>query len=635
MALITVQKLEKSFGGRTLFSDVSFEIGAKDHVGFVGANGTGKTTLFKILLSQEEADSGEVHRAKLLRMGTLAQAPDVRAGQTLYSLVLDVFSGLMELERAMDDVNARLLSGSTQALIDKQNELRERYEREGGLTYRSRVRSALLGLGFSEEELLQDAATLSGGQLNKAMLAQVLLSGADLLLLDEPTNHLDIQAVEWLEGYLKTYAGAYIVISHDRYFLDQVTTRTLELKHAKLYQSNGNYSRHIEQRATGQEIARRHYYNTQKEIRRIYGIVEQQRRWNRERNIRTAESKLKQIERLKKTLVEPEKEEAGIRFAFHMRAPGGNDVLMAEDMAKAYGEKKLFSDVSLHIRTGERVFLLGPNGCGKTTLLRILMGKESADAGGSYFGVGVESAYYEQNMRSMRDDNTALKEVWDAYPRMSRTEVRNALAAFLFRGDDVEKRIGDLSGGERARIQLLKLMLSGANILLLDEPTNHLDIASREALEQALEGYEGAMLIVTHDRYLVNRLADRVLYMRPDGLVETVGGYDAFLEALGEEKAAQKQQEPEKPKNAYQEQKEKQSALARAKSAQRRAEQDVEDKEAQIAGLEEALSAPGIAADYMEAGRLSKELDARRAELEACYHIWEEAEKTLLALQEE
>ncbi|MDL2236168.1 ATP-binding cassette domain-containing protein, partial [Christensenellaceae bacterium OttesenSCG-928-L17] len=459
MALLAAYKIEKTFGGRTLFADVSFEIAQKDHIGLVGANGTGKTTLIEILQGLQSSDSGDVYRAKLLKIGFLEQAPALEQGQTLYELTLAVFAPLVKLERELEEINTALLheQGDPVALSLRQATVREKFEAEGGLVYKSHTRSALLGLGFTEAELLLPAHALSGGQLNKAMLARVLLSGADLLFLDEPTNHLDILAVEWLENYLKSYAGAYLIISHDRYFLDQVTNRTFELKNERLIQSKGNYSAHVALCSTEQEIARRHYYNTQKEIKRIYGIVEQQRRWNRERNIRTAESKLKQIDRLKATLVEPKKEQQSIRFSFHVRQPGGNDVLIAENLKKAYGDNLLFSNANLTIRKGERVCLLGPNGCGKTTLLRVLMGKETADTGTYYLGAGVEAAYYEQNMRSMNPGFSVLQEVRNAYPRMHETELRNALAAFLFRGGDVEKKIEMLSGGEKARVQLLKL----------------------------------------------------------------------------------------------------------------------------------------------------------------------------------
>ena len=634
MALLAAFKLQKSFGGRTLFEDISFEVAEKDHIGLVGANGTGKTTLLRILTGLEKPDTGAVHLAKLTQTATLEQTPALKEGQTLYDFTLEAFVDLLRAEEELKDIGAKLLHPDAphEQLANRQHQVQERYENNGGLTFRSRARAALLGLGFTQQELELPALSLSGGQLNKAMLARVLLIGADLLFLDEPTNHLDIAATEWLEAYLKSYTGAFILISHDRYFLDQVTNRTMEIANGKLFLTQGNYSTHVERRLNANEIARRHYLNTQKEIRRIYGIVEQQRRWNKERNIRTAESKLKQIDRLKATLVEPEKEAASIRFTFTAKEPGGNEVLLCDNLGKSYGEKHLFSDASMLIRRGERVFLLGPNGCGKTTLLRMLMGREVPDTGNSAFGAGVKPAYYEQNMRSLSAEKTILQEIWDAYPRMRQTEIRNALAAFLFRNEDVEKRIEMLSGGERARVQLLKLMLSGANLLLLDEPTNHLDIASREALEQALEDYNGALLIVTHDRFLVNRLADRVLYMNASGLTETIGGYDAYLEERTAEEKAPSSKEEEKPQNEYRAKKERQAAITRAKGDVARAEREVAQKENEQAQLEEALQEPEVAMDYEKASALATRLADCRAELEDCIARWEQAEETLYTL---
>ena len=380
MALLAAYKLCKAFGERTLFEDVSFEVAEHDHIGFVGANGTGKSTLMKILLGEQKADSGGVHRGKLVKLGTLEQIPELLPGQTLYDLVLGVFAPLMDAERELAGINAALSApgANLDALVKRQHAVQELYEREGGLTYRSRTRSSLLGLGFTAEELALPATALSGGQVGKAMLSRVLLSGADVLLLDEPTNHLDIEAVEWLESYLASYPGAYVVISHDRYFLDKVTNRTMELANGKLFITQGNYSAHVEKRLDDQEIARRHYRNTQREIRRIYGIVEQQRRWNKERNIRTAESKLKQIERLKATLVEPEKQVDSISFSFAAREPGSNEVLIADGLSKSYGQKRLFENASMLIRKSERVFLLGPNGCGENNAFAYPHGPRSA-----------------------------------------------------------------------------------------------------------------------------------------------------------------------------------------------------------------------------------------------------------------
>lgn len=643
MPVLAAHHIKKSFVERLLFEDISFEINEKDKVGLVGVNGCGKTTLFRILLGQEQPDEGTIYKNRGARVVSMAQSIE-NTDTSVYEATLAVFAPLMELEAAMEEVNAALEHAPEKeldALVRRQHSLRERYEDGGGLTFRSHTRAALLGLGFTEAELQKPLSNMSGGERNKAQLARVLLSGANLLLLDEPTNHLDIDAIAWLEEYLRGYTGAFIVISHDRYFLDAVTNRTMEIKNTRFFLSEGNYTRHMELMADEQEMLRRKYLNTQKEIRRIESIVEQQRRWGQERNFITAASKQKQADRLRATLVAPERETEGIRFRFHADEVGGNDVLIAEGLSKAY-EAPVFRNVALHVRRGERVFLLGPNGCGKTTLLRVLMRKERPDAGTFYFGAKVRPGYYEQHMTGLDDALSALEEVREAYPRMDDTAIRTALAAFLFRGDDVHKELGLLSGGERARVQLLKLMLSGANLLLLDEPTNHLDIASREALERALEEYDGTLLIVTHDRYLVDRLADRVLYLTGEGVEEYIGGYTEFLaerarramlheahaqQPFQEEAAAAKQ-------NDYRAKKERQSALNRAAGEVRRAEERVAAAEEELAALEAELALPDVASDYKKASELARTADEKRQALEGLYRKWEEAQAHLEELEE-
>lgn len=643
MPVLAAHHIKKSFVERLLFEDISFEINEKDKVGLVGVNGCGKTTLFRILLGQEQPDEGTIYKNRGARVVSMAQSIE-NTDTSVYEATLAVLAPLMELETAMEEVNAALEHAPEKeldALVRRQHSLRERYEDGGGLTFRSRTRAALLGLGFTEAELQKPLSNMSGGERNKAQLARVLLSGANLLLLDEPTNHLDIDAIAWLEEYLRGYTGAFIVISHDRYFLDAVTNRTMEIKNTRFFLSEGNYTRHMELMADEQEMLRRKYLNTQKEIRRIESIVDQQRRWGQERNFITAASKQKQADRLRATLVAPERETEGIRFRFHADEVGGNDVLIAEGLSKAY-EAPVFRDVTLHVRKGERVFLLGPNGCGKTTLLRVLMRRERPDAGTFYFGAKVRPGYYEQHMTGLNDALSALEEVREAYPRMDDTAIRTALAAFLFRGDDVHKELGLLSGGERARVQLLKLMLSGANLLLLDEPTNHLDIASREALERALEEYDGTLLIVTHDRYLVDRLADRVLYLTGEGVEEYIGGYTEFLaerarRAMLHEAHAQQpfQEEAAAPKqNDYRAKKERQSALNRAAGEVRRAEERVASAEEELAALEAELALPDVASDYKKASELARTADEKRQALEGLYRKWEEAQAHLEELEE-
>ncbi len=638
MSILAAFGLKKTYVTRTLFEGVSFELGPRDNVGLVGVNGSGKTTLFKLLTGEEAPDEGSVSVNRETRLGATKQSVDGLT-DTVYAATLQVFSPLIQIEQELDQINSRIAVGESNldSLIKRQTVLRERYEFDGGLTYESRTRSTLLGLGFTEAELNKELSSMSGGQRNKAQLARLLLSGANLLLLDEPTNHLDIDSIAWLEDYLRAYNGAFIVISHDRYFLDRVTNRTFELKNERLTVSEGNYTRHLELQQNEQESLRRVYYRTQKEIRRLEGVVEQQRRWGQEHNFVTAASKLKQIDRLKATLIAPEKEPEGIRFHFTAREAGGNEVIVVDELAKSY-EKPIFKNASFLVRKGERAFLLGPNGCGKTTLLRIIMGREQANKGTTRFGAHVKSGYYEQTMHSLHDENTVLGEIWDEYPRLSHTEARNALAAFLFRGDDVNKTVSMLSGGEKARVQLLKLMLSGSNLLLLDEPTNHLDIASREALEDALTDYDGTMLVVTHDRYLVNRLADRILYMTENGVEEFVGGFDDFWETYQERRAqAEKDNAPKKQErpNLYKEQKDKQAALARASGELRRVEKLVTDAEEEIASLDEQLIDPAIASDYLLAIELGTKADEKRTELTALYAAWEDAQRNYDELSEE
>ena len=639
MPVLAVNNLKKSFVTRVLFEGLSFEVEANDHVGFIGVNGTGKTTLFSIIEGREPYDEGMVAFGKGVTIGSMAQTAG-ESGDSLYDYVLSVFSELIKTESELDRVNDALLySGADEKLIEKQHRLREAFEDGGGLTYRARTRSTLLGLGFEEAELNKPFAVFSGGQRNKAQLARVLLSGANLLLLDEPTNHLDIKSIEWLEDYLSSYRGAFIVISHDRYFLDRVTNKTMELKNQRLYVSKGNYSRHMELRSTARELEMRKYLRTVKEIKRIEGMVEQQKRWGQQHNFITAAHKQKAADRLKETLVEPERDPASIHFRLPARDGGGNDVVIAKGLAKSFGDKNVFSGLDLLVKKGEKVFILGDNGCGKTTLLNIIAGRMRPSAGVCTLGAHIEAAYYEQTMTGLDPENTVLEEVWDKYYNtIPRRDIMNMLGAFLFRGEEVEKKIGMLSGGEMARVQLLKLMLTRANLLLLDEPTNHLDIPSREALENALDEYNGTVMIVTHDRYLVNRLADRIFHMTENGLTEYVGGYDDYLEALREqEENAPAQAEKPLSQNAidYKEKKALKSELGRARNAAARAEKAVAEKEAELESLNRELESPAVSSDYKKAGEISKKADAVRQTIEKLYFEWERAEERLKELSDD
>ncbi|MBR4636024.1 MAG: ABC-F family ATP-binding cassette domain-containing protein [Clostridia bacterium] len=636
MPLLGVNNLKKSFVTRVLFEGISFDVEYGDHIGFVGVNGCGKSTLFRMILGEEPADEGYISISSEAKIGSMQQTVS-NDSLPLYDYTLEVFSGLIRAEEELDRIASTIAeTGIADArILDRQQRLHDRYYDNGGATYRARTRSTLLGLGFTDDELSRPMSTFSGGQRNKAQLARLLLSDANLLLLDEPTNHLDISSIEWLENFLSAYRGAFIVISHDRYFLDKVTNRTIEMKDRRLYISRGNYSRHIELRSTARELEMREYLRKKKEIRRIEGMVEQQRRWGQAHNFITAASKQKQADRIRETLVEPERDSASIHFHFEAKEVSGNDVLVAKQLSKSFDGKPVFKNVDLLIKKGEKVFILGDNGCGKTTLLNILAGRLRATSGSFYLGAHVEAAYYEQTLGSFDPNNTVLREVWDRYyTTISHKDICNALAAFLFRGDDVNKQLGLLSGGELARVQLLKLMLTKCNLLLLDEPTNHLDIASREALESALDEYNGTMVIVTHDRYLVNRLADRIFHMTADGLEEYIGSYDDYIEALSKKQQNAADSEKSLSKNAldYRDRKLAQSLINRAKGEAERCEKAVVKAEAELEQLDHELASPAASSDYKKAIELSAKADKLRGELENLYKKWEEAEARLAEL---
>ncbi len=625
MAILTVNDVTVSFGEETILEGITLEMQKGEHIGLVGVNGSGKTTLFKTLTGEYTPDTGSVIFAKDCTPGYMEQHVCRDFEKTAFEEVMTVFAPLLEMEKELESLSSKLSQNppeqEMEALILRQTELNDRFVDGGGLTCRSRARSALLGLGFTEEQIQNRVGVLSGGQKAKLQLAKMLLGGANLLLLDEPTNHLDIQSVEWLEDFLKNYPHAYVVISHDRYFLDKVTSRTLELQGKHLESYKGNYTRYLALKEEKRLAMQRVYESTQREIKRIEGIIEQQRRWNQERNYVTIASKQKSIDRLEATLEKPEDDPDSIRFQFHASRRSGDDVLTAQGLSLAFGEAPLFENVDIEIKRGEKIFLIGPNGCGKTSLFKILLGQYRQDAGEVRLGVGVDLGYYEQSQLSLHDNKAVIDEIWDIHPQMTQTEIRSALAIFLFKGEDVFKPIGALSGGERARVLLLKLMLSRANFLLLDEPTNHLDIGSCEALEEALSGYDGTLFVVSHDRYLINRLADKVYALTPQGAELYLGNYDAYLEkrearqAIAEKKAAPKQ-------NLYKQRKERDAELRKKRAALRRLETEIEENDGAVSELEKSLENPDIAADYEAVARISQEIAELREKADALLMQW-------------
>lgn len=633
MPALSVRNLTMTFIERNLFTDVSFDVEERDKVGFIGANGVGKTTLFKILNGEISPVSGTVTFSKNVRPGYMEQHACNNPRADVYHELLSVFDYLSDMETEISALAHQIdnKSGNLDELVERQTMLIEQFERAGGLTYKSRTRSALLGLGFSENDFTMPVGNLSGGQRSKLCLAKLLLSQSNMLLLDEPTNHLDIDAIAWLEGFLRDFKGAMIIISHDRYFLDNVTNKTIELEHNRAMVYTGSYSEFVKKKESVNESLKNKYEHDLKEIKRIEGIVEQQKRWGQAHNFITAASKQKEADRIKDQLVAPESELETMRMHFEPRCESGNDVLICKNLAKSFDDKQLFKNVDIHIRKGERVFIIGGNGCGKTTLFRILMGKTPMNSGEYDYGANVEIGYFDQMQQNLDLSKTALDEVWDTFPNMTQTEVRSALASFLFKGDEVFKPLSKMSGGERARVSLLKLMLKGSNFLLLDEPTNHLDASSREELEKTLLDYSGTMLIVSHDRYFINKIADRILLLTNNGVKEYLGNYDYYLERTTAEKQGvvlteSKKEKKEKPQNDYFLQKQKQSEERKRQTKLKKAEAEIERLDEEIAKTQELLSSEEVAADYEKLMELSKLLEDLQKQQEEQYEIWEELE---------
>lgn len=633
MPALSVRNLTMTFIERNLFTDVSFDVEERDKVGFIGANGVGKTTLFKILNGEISPVSGTVTFSKNVRPGYMEQHACNNPRADVYHELLSVFDYLSDMETEISALAYQIDNklGNLDELVERQTMLIEQFERAGGLTYKSRTHSALLGLGFSENDFTMPVGNLSGGQRSKLCLAKLLLSQSNMLLLDEPTNHLDIDAIAWLEGFLRDFKGAMIIISHDRYFLDNVTNKTIELEHNRAMVYTGSYSEFVKKKESVNESLKNKYEHDLKEIKRIEGIVEQQKRWGQAHNFITAASKQKEADRIKDQLVAPESELETMRMHFEPRCESGNDVLICKSLAKSFDDKQLFKNVDIHIRKGERVFIIGGNGCGKTTLFRILTGKTPMDSGEYDYGANVEIGYFDQMQQNLDLSKTALDEVWDTFPNMTQTEVRSALASFLFKGEEVFKPLSKMSGGERARVSLLKLMLKGSNFLLLDEPTNHLDASSREELEKTLLDYSGTMLIVSHDRYFINKIADRILLLTNNGVKEYLGNYDYYLERSTAEKQGtvqteSKKDKKEKPQNDYFLQKQKQSEERKRQTKLKKAESEIERLDEEIAKTQELLSSEEVAADYEKLMELSKLLEDLQKQQEEQYEIWEELE---------
>ena len=624
MSVLTAQNLTFGFLDGVLFKGAAFKVEETDRVGLIGANGCGKTSLFRLITGKYSPSEGGIVRGKDVRVGYMEQYLECDDNQTLYSEALTVFNDVMEMEAELEKVTLALMNDSSIDLINRQLRLTEEIERRDGLVYKAKTKSALLGLGFSEEDLDLKVSSLSGGQRSKLSLCKLLLSDANLLLLDEPTNNLDIDAVNWLEDFLLKYKGAFIVVSHDRYFLDKVTTSTMEIAHGKLTLTKGNYTVFQKLKAERELAIEREYEKTITEIKRIEGIIEQQKRFNQERNYITIASKEKQIERLKETLVVPEKALKSVNFSFKTDVRTGDEVLSVQNLEKAFPGKELFKNFNLTVYREDKTFLLGPNGCGKSTFLKIINKEVMPDNGVFKLGTNVKIGYFDQNIDKLHSEKTVLDEVWDMYRFMTETEIRSALAMFLFRGEDVFKKVSLLSGGEMAKISLLKIMLSKPNFLILDEPTNHLDIISREVLESALTDFNGTLLVVSHDRYFINKLATKVVHLTHDGAVNIDGNYDTYIAFRDNQKMTEKVTVEKKPTvNEYKLKKEKASLERKRKTRITKLESEITEKEKEIQETEAILSLPETTANYEELLKVTEQLNNLKTELDNMYEEWE------------
>lgn len=627
--ILSVSELSKTFGDNVLFKNVSFNIEQGDKIGLIGANGVGKTTLFKLLLGKESFDTGGIYKSSALKIGYLEQHVCEAGNKTVLEEVLTVFDDIINMEYELETINKKLLSSTSEDLIERQQFLNEKLLQNGGLTYLSRAKSALLGLGFSEEKQNMPTSSMSGGQRSKIGLCKLLLSNCDLMLLDEPTNHLDVSSIEWLEDYIKASNNAVMVISHDRYFLDKIINRTFEIEHSQLYLFDGNYTRYSEVKKSRELSEQRAYENTMNEVKRIENIIEQQRRWNREKNIKTAESKQKQIDKMVKDLIVPKSELEKVNFKFNSGIQSGNDVLNAENLKVAFSNTVLFENVNLNIKRRDRVFILGDNGVGKTTLIKMLVNNKNNS--NIKFGVNVKVGYFDQHEENLNLSNTVFDEIQNAYPKLSNTEVRSALAKFLIKGDSVFKQLNCCSGGERAKVSLCKLMLSESNFLLLDEPTNHLDLYSREALENALEEYNGTLLVVSHDRYFINKLSNKILWLKSNGITNINGNWDNYIEEKLKETVniTAKKQLSEEGKKYYKE-KNRLAEIRKMKTKLRQTETEITKIEKEIDEINNLLQQENVATDYQKTIELSEKSEKLNILLEEKIELWETLSENLI-----
>lgn len=628
--VLACQNISKAYGVTEILNHINFHIEAKEKLAIVGINGAGKSTLLKIIMNEEEADEGQVVIGKDITVGYLAQHQNSYYDKTIYEELLSVKQDVIDLQeqiRQLEQDMKHLEGAELEDALERYTRMNHTFEMQDGYAFESQITGILKGLGFEESEFNRPVSELSGGQKTRVSLGRLLLSRPDIILLDEPTNHLDLNSIAWLEGYLRGYDGAVIIVSHDRYFLDKIVTKVIEIENTQATIYHGNYSYYAQKREEVRLSKYRAYMNQQAEIKHQEEVIAKLKQFNREKSIKRAESREKMLDKMER-LEKPQEIHDEMRLTLTPDVESGNDVLLVEGLSKSFDGKTIFSNVNIDIKRGERVALIGNNGTGKTTILKIINQLLPKDSGKITLGAQVHIGYYDQEHQVLHAEKTIFDELQDAYPQMNNTRVRNVLAAFLFTGEDVFKKIADLSGGERGRVSLAKLMLSNANFLILDEPTNHLDITSKEILENALNNYTGTILYVSHDRYFINQTATRILDLSPNGITSYIGNYDYYIEqqlvstARSEEKAAVVKEETETKKD-WKRSKEEQARERKRQNDIKKTETRIEELEQLLSSLEEEMALPENATNVAKLTEITTRQAAATEELEALYETWE------------